>query len=132
MAPGLEAEVRSELARVHRGFDLIIRSTANDREQSSSPKAAGSRRGARYAVVGTTWLDRGVERANIQLIETETDRQIWSEPFELNREQNGAINRVAARIARLLIIQVRTAESRRPLPERAGGRALRAPGTRSA
>ena len=76
-------------------------------------------RGARYAVAGTTWLDRGVERANIQLIETETGRQIWSEPFELNRERNGAINRAAAQIARLLIIHVRTAESRRPLPERA-------------
>ena len=118
-APGLEAEVRSEIARVHRGFDLIIRSTTSDRGQLSSPEAARMQRGARYAVAGTTWLDRGVERANIQLIETETGRQIWSEPFELNRERNGAINRAAAQIARLLIIHVRTAESRRPLPERA-------------
>jgi DNA-binding winged helix-turn-helix (wHTH) protein/tetratricopeptide (TPR) repeat protein len=114
--PGLEAEVRSELARVHRGFDLIIRSATNDREQLSSPAAAGGRRGARYVVTGTTWVDRAVERANVQLIEAETERQIWSESFELTREQNGAINRVAAQIARLLIIQVRTAESRRPLP----------------
>jgi DNA-binding winged helix-turn-helix (wHTH) protein/tetratricopeptide (TPR) repeat protein len=114
--PGLEAEIRSELARVHRGFDLMIRSAANDREQASSPEAAVARRGARYVVVGTTWSDGAAERASIQLIEAETDRQIWSEPFELNREQNGAINRVAAQIARLLIIQVRTAESRRPLP----------------
>ena len=67
-------------------------------------------------VVGTTSSDRGVERANIQLIEAQTDQQIWSGPFELNREQSGASNRVAAQIARLLIIQVRTAESRRPLP----------------
>ena len=112
--PGLEAEVRSELARVHRGFDLMIRSATNDREQSSR-EAAEARRGARYVVVGTTWLD--VPRAcQFQLIEAETDRLIWSEPFELNREQSGAINRVAAQIARKLIIQVRTAESRRPLP----------------
>jgi DNA-binding winged helix-turn-helix (wHTH) protein/tetratricopeptide (TPR) repeat protein len=114
--PALEAEVRSELARVHRGFDLIIRSATNDREPLSSPEAAAARRGARYVVVGTTWMARDVERASIQLIEADTDRQIWSWPFELNREQNGAINRVAAQIARLLIIQVRTAESRRPLP----------------
>ena len=113
--PGLEAEVRSELARVHRGFDLMIRSAANDRDQSSR-EAAEARRGARYVVVGTTWLNGALERASIQLIEAETDRLIWSEPFELNREQSGAINRVAAQIARKLIIQVRTAESRRPLP----------------
>ena len=66
--------------------------------------------------MGTTWLDRDVQRANIQLIEAETDRQLWSEPFEFNWGQSSAINRMAARIARLLIIQVRTAESRRPLP----------------
>lgn len=112
--PGFEAEIRSELTRVHRGFDLIIRSVTNDRERSS-PATAEARRSARYAVVGTTWLDRGVERASVQLIETDTDRQIWSAPFGLN-EENGSINRVAAQIARLLIIQVRTAESRRPLP----------------
>ena len=113
--PGFEAEIRSELTRVHRGFDLIIRSATDDRKQST-PATTAARRSARYAVVGTTWLDRDVERASIQLIETDTDRQIWSAPFELNREQNGTINRVAAQIARLLIIQVRTAESRRPLP----------------
>ena len=67
-------------------------------------------------MVGTTWLDLDAQRANIQLIETETDRQVWSEPFELNRGHNGAINRLAARIARLVTIQVRTAESRLPLP----------------
>jgi DNA-binding winged helix-turn-helix (wHTH) protein/tetratricopeptide (TPR) repeat protein len=115
--PGFEAEVRSELARVHHGFDLIIRSAANDRGKSSSPGAAGPPRGARYAVAGTTWLDHGVERANIQLIETGTDRQIWSQPFDLNRERSGAVNRMAAQVARLLVIHVRTAESRRPLPE---------------
>jgi tetratricopeptide (TPR) repeat protein len=113
---GLEAEIRSELARAHQGFDLIIRSVADERDRASSPKVAGARLGARYVVVGTTSLDREVQRANLRLIETETDQQIWSEPFELKRGQSGTVNRMAARIARLLIIQVRTAESRRPLP----------------
>ena len=117
LAAGLEAEVRSELTRVHRGFDLTIRSASDDRGPPSSPRVAGSPIPARYVVVGTTWLDRDVQRANIQLIEAETDRQLWSEPFEFNWGQNiSAINRMAARIARLLIIQVRTTESRRPLP----------------
>jgi adenylate cyclase len=116
LAAGLEAEIRSELARAHRGFDLIIRPVADDRVRSLSPKAAASRLGARYVVTGTTWLDLEVQRANVQLTETETDRQIWSEPFELYRGQNGDFNRTVARIARLLIIQVRTAESRLPLP----------------
>jgi TolB-like protein len=116
LAAGLEAELRSELVRAHRGFDLTIRSVADDRELLPSPKGAWSRLGARYVVVGTTWLDRDVQRAHIRLVEAETDRQIWSEPFELNQGQNNAINRLAVRIARLLIIQVRTAESQRSLP----------------
>lgn len=116
LAGGLEAEVRSELARAHRGFDLIIRSGAGDPDRPSSPKVAGTRFGVRYLVVGTMWLDRDLQHASIQLIDAETDRQTWSQSFGLNRGQNVAINRVAARIARLIIIQVRTAESRRPLP----------------
>jgi tetratricopeptide (TPR) repeat protein len=115
-APGLEADVRSELTRAHRGFDLIISSAGDDRDRSSPPKVAASRLGVRYLVFGTTWLDGEVQRANVQLIEAETDRQIWSEPFELKRGQNGAGNRMAARIARLIVIQVRTAERHRPLP----------------
>lgn len=113
---GLDAEIQSELARVHRGFDLIIMSAASNRGESS-PAVAGTSPGARYVVAGTTWLDQGIERASIQLVDTEMDRQIWSEPFELSSERSGATSRVAARIARQLIVHVRTAESRRPLPE---------------
>ena len=115
-AAGFETEVRSELARAHRGFDLTIRSVGDDHHRASPAKVAGSRLGARYLVVGTTWLDGEAQRLNIELIEAETERQIWSEPFELTRGQNAAGNRLAARVARLLVIQVRTAESQRPLP----------------
>ncbi len=114
-APRLDAEVGSELARVHRGFDLII-SSARDNRGRTSPLMVTAKQGVRYLVVGTTWLDGEVQHANIQLIEAETDRQIWSEPFELNRGQIDAINRLAVRVARLIIIQIRTAESHRPLP----------------
>ena len=114
-APRLDAEVGSELSRVHRGFDLII-SSARDNRGRTSPLMVTAKQGVRYLLVGTTWLDGEVQRANIQLIEAETDRQIWSEPFELNRGQIDAINRLAVRVARLIIIQVRTAESHRPLP----------------
>jgi DNA-binding winged helix-turn-helix (wHTH) protein/TolB-like protein len=105
---GLEAEIRSELARAHRGFDLVIKSASDDRDRSASPKIAGARLGARYVVVGTMSVDLDGQRANIRLIESETDRQIWSEPFEFKRGQSGA-------------------------PSSAGGsRALRAAGTSSA
>ena len=55
---GLEAEIRSELARVHRGFDLIIRSATNDRERQRSSRAAADRGrckvcGRRHDLVGS-------------------------------------------------------------------------------
>lgn len=112
---GLDAEVQSELARVHRGFDLTIKSTIKDSARSST-KSAFAQSDARYVVVGTTSFEHEVMRHNIQLIEAQTDRQVWSDSFELGRDRIGGTNRLAAQIARQLIIQVRTAESRRPLP----------------
>ena len=67
-------------------------------------------------VLGTTWVDKGTQYANIQLVETETTRQVWAEPFAVAPDQAGVRNRAAARIARLLAVQVRKAESLRPLP----------------
>jgi len=67
-------------------------------------------------VTGTSWVDTGGQRANVRLVETDTNRQVWSESFDLDRGQNGIVNRVPARIARLLVIQIQLAESRLPLP----------------
>jgi hypothetical protein len=35
-----------------------------------------------HACVGTSWRERDVHHANVQLLESGTERQIWSEPFE--------------------------------------------------
>jgi tetratricopeptide (TPR) repeat protein len=67
-------------------------------------------------VAGTTWVEAVGQRANVRLVETQTHRLIWSESFDLDPEQNGAFHRLAARIARLLVVQIQTAESRLPLP----------------
>jgi DNA-binding winged helix-turn-helix (wHTH) protein/tetratricopeptide (TPR) repeat protein len=116
LAGSLEAEIRSELARAYRGFDLVIRAAPADHERASSPNISSARPKARYVVIGTTWSGPVGQRASIQLIETEANQQIWSESFDLHYGQNGAFNRTAARIARLLIIQMQTAESQLPLP----------------
>jgi DNA-binding winged helix-turn-helix (wHTH) protein/TolB-like protein len=116
LAASLDAEFRSELARAYREFDLIIRPAPKTQEGASGSNIASARFGARYVVTGTTWADSVGQRANIQLIETETNQQIWSESFDLTHGQKGAFNRAAARIARLVIIQIQTAESQLPLP----------------
>jgi len=116
LAAGIEAEIRSELARALRGFDLVIKPAAEDPEPWSWSKLISPPPGARYRVAGTTWVEGGGQRANVRLVETETSRQIWSESFDLDPEQNGAFRRMAARIARSLVVQIQAAESRLPLP----------------
>ena len=118
LAADIEAQLRSELARADRGFDLIVKSTADDRGWSPSPKIAASQLGARYVVAGSASLDRDVQRANIRLIEIETDTEAWSESFEAGQGEPRALEQLAARIARLIAFHVAAAESRRPLPER--------------
>jgi DNA-binding winged helix-turn-helix (wHTH) protein/TolB-like protein/Flp pilus assembly protein TadD len=116
LAASVEAEIRSELARAYRGFDLIIRSAPEGRELALGSKNAFADLVARYLVTGTTWADTMGQRASIQLIETDTKRQIWSESFDFHYGQKVAFNRTAARIARLVIIEIQAAESQLPLP----------------
>ena len=120
-------DLRSELPRAPRGFDMVIRSSADYGSGPLAPASNASSRGVRYIVFGTTWLDKDVQYANVRLVEAETGRQIWAEPFEFAPGQLDARNRMAARIARLLTVHVRKAESQRPLPDtpEAGHFALR-------
>jgi DNA-binding winged helix-turn-helix (wHTH) protein/tetratricopeptide (TPR) repeat protein len=112
----LAEQITTELARAPRGYDLIVRSgTAIN--GAVLPAVDGARSGARYLVHGTTWLDDGTLRINVQLIEAPTSRQVWGAPFEGEFAQPININRLAARIARELTVNVRAAELRRPLPD---------------
>ncbi len=115
-ASGLEEDFRSELARAPRGYDLLIKAAPRQGDRLIAPKIEVATLGVRYIVRGTTWVESGIQRANVQLVETETDRQIWTESFEVPPGQSGVINHVSVRVGRLLAIQVRYAEGLRPLP----------------
>jgi adenylate cyclase len=108
-------QVTTELLRATRGYDLIVSSKAVN--GAVVPADDEARLGSRYVVHGTTWLDGGTARINVQLIEAPTNRQIWGAAFESESPQPNGINWLAARIARELTVQVRAAEFRRPLPQ---------------
>jgi len=114
-AAGISAEIRSELARTFRGFELVIRPGSEDPEPSRWAKMPLAQSGARYVVNGATWIDMGGQLVNMRPVETETNREIWAESFDVDFA-SGAFNRTAARIARSLVIQIQTVESRLPLP----------------
>jgi len=112
-ATALVDEIVIELWRSPRGFDMSIKGL------SPSPPGrtlTASELGVRYLVRGNIRDGGSVRQVNVQLIEAQTGRQLWGEPFEYAPVQHGAQNLLATRIARMLAVQVRTAESRRPLP----------------
>lgn len=111
VAAAFGEEIRSELGRSTRYLDLDIRS-------GGLGEAAVGQLASRYVVAGTV-LGESRDReptVTIRLTEAETGRLIWSESRGLEPGDGAALNRLAARFARALTIQIRLAESRRPLP----------------
>jgi DNA-binding winged helix-turn-helix (wHTH) protein/TolB-like protein len=114
---GLSEEIRSELARVPTGFDLVIKSVAEYRKQPHSPAGEARVPEVRYVVRGITWQHQNIQHANIELIENDTSTQVWAESFAFGLDEARAQNLMAARIAREIAVSVRSAENRRPLPK---------------
>lgn len=117
--------IASELQTAPRGFDILIKTMPTSLGRGAAlPKSLG----ARYIVDGTLGQDGGRSRITIRLVEAETARQIWAGPFDYATDEREARQLVAARIARELAVQIRTAENARPLPARveAGHRVIQA------
>jgi DNA-binding winged helix-turn-helix (wHTH) protein/TolB-like protein len=107
VASGLADELRSALtARAHQGFGLTVKSAAAVRDRAFVPKEDGPRLGIRYAVLGATSWDHDAQRANIQLLELETETLVWSESFDTRPGESGALEQLAARVARLITLLV--------------------------
>ena len=114
---GLGEEIRSELSRAPTGFDLVIKSVAEYRKRPPVPTGEVLLPEVRYVVRGTAWLQQSIQHASIELIEADTGTQVLAESFAFSLDEPGAQNLMAARIARQIAVSVRSAESRRPLPE---------------
>jgi TolB-like protein/tetratricopeptide (TPR) repeat protein len=113
---GLTDEIATELVRVPRGFPLLIRSAAAFKGKVVDPKTAGRELGVRYVAVGVMRREDRTARINVQLIETESGRQVWADLFDYALDEPGSQQRVAARIARLATNGLLRTESKRPLP----------------
>jgi tetratricopeptide (TPR) repeat protein len=74
--------------------------------------------GVRYLALGSIRRDGHVKHVNVQLVEAESGRAVWAEPFAYDPGEPKAQSRLAGRIARMLQAQILRAESRRPLPGR--------------
>lgn len=122
----LSDEIATELRRTPKGYDLAIKSpvTANLRELAT--EVATKSLDTRYALRTSLRDDAGSRQILIQLVEGPTGRQLWASPYRQTQNDAKSQNDLAARIAREIAVQIRTAENLRPLPPnpRAGHFAL--------
>ena len=116
LASSLDEEIRSALARTAAGFDLVIMARPSEQGLLRLPKADVGALGVRYVARGTAQVEGDRLRVNVQLIESGTNREIWAHSVDAALQQPDLLKRLSAQIARAIAVQVRHAESRRPLP----------------
>ena len=111
----LADEISTQLVRVPRGFRIWVRPPAAHKDTADDLKTSPAA-GIRYLVVGAIRREGDTLRVNVQLVESESGRQLWAWPFAYAASEPGAQNRVAAQIARLVTERLLQTEARRPLP----------------
>jgi DNA-binding winged helix-turn-helix (wHTH) protein/TolB-like protein/Flp pilus assembly protein TadD len=115
-AAALTKDVETELSRAPLGYSLRIRSAAGYKGSLDDPARAGRSLGVRYLMLGSTRLESGMRLVNVQLIEAESGRPVWAQPFSFRAAEAGAQGRAASHIARMLVAKVLGAEVALPLP----------------
>jgi adenylate cyclase len=118
-ADGVTENLTTELSRLHNSF-VISRNTAfTFKGKNLDAKAIGKELGVRYALEGSVQRDQNRVLVNAQLIDAESDAQVWADRFEddvagLFKLQD----EVVVRLARTIQIELENAEARRSLHDR--------------
>jgi tetratricopeptide (TPR) repeat protein len=116
----LAGEIVTQLLRVPRGYRLALKPATVPPDRITGPVAAGRELGVRYIVVGALRREGEVAHLNVQLIETDSGRPLWAQPFAYRPDEPGARSRLTVQIARLVTERLTQVESRRPLPAEPG------------
>jgi DNA-binding winged helix-turn-helix (wHTH) protein/tetratricopeptide (TPR) repeat protein len=112
----VEDRIRTELFLAPRGFEMIVKSRVSPASQSSR-EVESDPSSSRYVVDGAAWCDQTGRNVTAQLIEAPTGREIWAQTFQFAHGDALAVDGGLARIARAVTVNIRTTESRRPMPE---------------
>ena len=118
-ADGVTENLTTELSRLHNSF-VISRNTAfTFKGKNLDAKAIGKELGVRYALEGSVQRDQNRVLVNAQLIDAESDAQVWADRFEDDVADLFKLqDEVVVRLARTLQIELENAEARRSLHDR--------------
>lgn len=119
LADALVEDITTELSHWRGAFVISRGSAFTYRGKASDPKVVGRELGVRYVVLGSLRRAGDEVQVNVQLVDAETGAQLWGERLDYGQADHpGAQDRIVARIARALGIELVEAESRRSLRER--------------
>ncbi|MEQ8355289.1 MAG: BTAD domain-containing putative transcriptional regulator [Kiloniellaceae bacterium] len=113
-ADGVVEEITSALSRIKDFFVIARQSAFTYKGRFVDVREVGRDLGVRYAVEGT--VRRGGERVRItvQLVETESGRQLWSERYEDDRPELFDLqDRIASQVAGAINPSIRASEIER-------------------
>ncbi|WP_193367081.1 BTAD domain-containing putative transcriptional regulator [Pelagibius marinus] len=113
-ADGVVEEITSALSRIKDFFVIARQSAYSYKGRFVDVREVGRDLGVDYAVEGT--VRRGGERVRItvQLVETESGRQLWSERYEDNRSELFDLqDRIASQVAGAINPSIRASEIER-------------------
>ena len=120
LAEALGADLNTDLARLPGSRVTARASAARYRDPALDSRRVGAELGVRYLVQGQLSRVGDVMRLNLQLIEAESGRQLWTQRFEEPRDRLAVLQRDAtAGVARTLQVRLADAESQRGLREHA-------------
>jgi adenylate cyclase len=118
-ADGVTENLTTELSRLHDSF-VISRNTAfTFKGKNLDAKAIGKELGVRYVLEGSVQRDQNRVLVNAQLIDAESDAQVWADRFEDDVADLFKLqDEVVVRLARTLQVELVNAEAQRSLHDR--------------
>jgi adenylate cyclase len=115
-ADGITDDLTTDLSRIE-GSLVIARNTAfSYKGKAVDAKKIGRELDVRYVLEGSVQRSAKEVRVNVQLVDAETDRQLWAERFDRDLGDLFALqNEITERIARALQSQLAIAEAGRAI-----------------
>ena len=116
---GIAEELISELSS-WRWFPILSRNSSFDRSHAALPASArAAALGARYAVVGSLRRAGDSSRLSVELLDTASDTQLWSDHYVRGAsELAGLQSEIAAEIVRRIAPELTSEETRRVMRKR--------------
>ena len=112
---GITESLITDISRALPGSFVVSRTTSfTYRDRTMDARRIGLEVGVRYVLDGSVLIDQDIARVNVELIDTLTDGQLWSDRFDAERSNVlAAQDEIVARLSRSVGLQVIDAQADR-------------------